>query len=83
MLAWTTPVVWVLVAVFAGPSDGTAISPPTAFAGEQRWGESVTVVRSYGETPLRKDDQILAVEGGASSNGSRTRPRSSVLSATT
>jgi len=63
VLAWTTPVVWVLVAVFAGPSDGTAISPPTAFAGEQRWGESVTVVRSYGETPLQEGDQILAIEG--------------------
>ena len=63
VLAWTTPVVWVLLAMFAGPSDGTAISPPTAFAGEQRWGESVTVVRSYGETPLREGDLILAIEG--------------------
>ena len=62
-LAWTMPVVWVLAAVFAGPSDGTSISPPTAFAGEERWGESVTVVRAYGETPLRQGDLVLAIDG--------------------
>ena len=62
-LAWATPVVWVLVAVFSGPSDGTDISPPTAFVGDARWGESVTVVRAYGETPLRQGDLVLSIDG--------------------
>ena len=51
------------MAVFSGPSDGTDISPPTAFAGEARWGESVTVVRAYGETPLRQGDLVLSIDG--------------------
>ncbi len=63
VLAWATPVVWVVVAVFAGPSDGTTISNPSSFAGDQRWDESVTVVREYGETPLREGDLILAIDG--------------------
>ena len=63
VLAWATPVVWVLAAAFAGPSDGTTITTPTALAGDQRWGESVTVVRTYGDTPLREGDLVMAVDG--------------------
>ena len=63
VLAWAIPVAWVVAAVFAGPSDGTTISNPSSFAGDQRWNESVTVVREYGETPLREGDLILAIDG--------------------
>ena len=62
-LARATPVVWVLAAMFSGPSDGTVISSPTALAGDQRWGEAVTVVRAYGATPLREGDLILSIDG--------------------
>ena len=51
------------LAVFSGPSDGTTISPPTAMLAEDRWGDSVTVIRAYGATPLREGDLILAVDG--------------------
>ena len=39
------------------------ISSPTALAGDQRWGEAVTVVRAYGATPLREGDLILSIDG--------------------
>ena len=31
--------------------------------GANRWGESVTVVRTYGDTPLREGDVVTAVDG--------------------
>jgi signal transduction histidine kinase len=61
--AWAIPVVWVTAALLAGPSDGTCISPPTAMLGVDRWGDSATVVRAYGDTPLREGDIILAIDG--------------------
>jgi two-component system NarL family sensor kinase len=61
--AWAIPVVWVAAALLSGPSDGTLVSPPTAMVGTDRWGDSVTVVRAYGDTPLREGDVIFRVEG--------------------
>lgn len=61
--AWAIPVVWVTAALLAGPSDGTCISPPTAMLGGDRWGDSATVVRAYGGTPLQEGDLILAIDG--------------------
>ena len=63
VVAWVTPVSWITVALLAGPSDGTTISTPTASFGASRWDDSVTVVRTYGETPLRANDLILTVDG--------------------
>jgi signal transduction histidine kinase len=60
--AWAIPVVWVTAALLSGPSDGTSISPPTAMLGADRWGGSVTVVRAYGDTPLREGDVIRAIQ---------------------
>jgi signal transduction histidine kinase len=62
-VAWAAPFLWVTAAVFAGPSDGTTISPPTAFFGAEQWGETATVVRAYGDTPLREGDLILEIDG--------------------
>ncbi len=56
--AWVAPAAWILVAVFSGPSDGTTISPPTALLVEDRWGDTVTVTRAYGGTPLREGDLV-------------------------
>ncbi len=63
LVAWVTPVSWIAVALLAGPSDGTTISTPTASFGASPWDDSVTVLRTYGETPLRADDLILTVDG--------------------
>ena len=38
------------------------ISPSGAMLGADRWGESVTVVRTYGDTPLREGDVISRVD---------------------
>ena len=63
LVAWVTPVAWIAVALLAGPSDGTTISTPTASFGASRWNDSITVLRTYGETPLRAEDLILTVDG--------------------
>ncbi len=61
--AWAIPFAWIAVALLSGPSDGTTISHSTAMLGEDRWGETVTVVRAYGDTPLREGDTILGIDG--------------------
>ena len=60
--AWAIPIVWIAVALLSGPSDGTAVSPPASMLGEDRWGQSVTVVRTYGDTPLREGDVISRID---------------------
>ena len=60
--AWAIPIAWIAVALLSGPSDGTMISPSGAMLGADRWGESVTVVRTYGDTPLREGDVISRVD---------------------
>ena len=51
--AWATPLAWIAIALFSGPSDGTVVSSPTAWFGTARWDENVTVLRVYGDTQLR------------------------------
>ena len=60
--AWAIPIAWIAVALLSGPSDGTMISPSGAMLGADRWSESVTVVRTYGDTPLREGDVISRVD---------------------
>lgn len=60
--AWAVPVAWIAVALLSGPSDGTLISAPAVTDGD-RWGGSTTVLRTYGDTPLREGDTILAIDG--------------------
>ena len=60
--AWAIPVAWLVVALGAGPSDGTAVwsSPITSDA---RWGDTITVQETYGDSPFRVGDQIDAING--------------------
>ncbi|HET9423676.1 MAG TPA: sensor histidine kinase, partial [Nocardioides sp.] len=60
--AWAIPIAWIAGALLSGPSDGTTISPPSSMLGADRWGESVTVLRTYGDTPLREGDVISRVD---------------------
>ena len=60
--AWMVPAVWLVVALLVGPSDGTSVTSSLAPTGT-RWGESVLVARTFGETPLLPGDEVLAVEG--------------------
>ncbi|RYP85382.1 sensor histidine kinase [Nocardioides guangzhouensis] len=61
--AWAAPLAWVTIALFSGPSDGTVVSSPTAWAGAARWDQTVTVLRTYGDTRLREGDRLLEVDG--------------------
>lgn len=64
-VAWAVPVCWTVLALLAGPSDGTSLSSrlqPTAGAG---WGDTVRVRATYGETALRPGDEVQAVDGRA------------------
>src|SRR4051794_5636387 len=62
-VAWTAPLAWLVLLPFIAVSDGAVISSPTAVLTEGRWGESLLVLETYGDTPLRAGDRILAVEG--------------------
>jgi two-component system NarL family sensor kinase len=62
-VAWAVPVCWTVLALLAGPSDGTSLSSrllPSAGAG---WDETVRVGATYGETALRPGDEVQAVDG--------------------
>ena len=61
--AWAVPVGWVLVALLAGPSDGTSVSTRLLPSEASVWGESVRVARTYGESVLAPGDEVQAVEG--------------------
>ena len=60
--AWALPVAWLIAALGAGPSDGTLVwsSPITS---ESRWGATVTVQETYGESPFAIGDQIESING--------------------
>ena len=60
-VAWTVPVVWLGVALLSAPSDGTSLSSSLGPAGA-RWGDSVRVARTYGDTPLLPGDEVQLVE---------------------
>jgi two-component system NarL family sensor kinase len=62
-VAWVAPLAWLALALHADASDGTVVSSPTAVLGAGRWGESVTVLDTYGDTPLRAGDHVLSIGG--------------------
>ena len=61
--AWVVPVAWVLVALLAGPSDGTSLSSRLLPTADPLWDEPVRVAATYGETPLRVGDEVQRVDG--------------------
>jgi signal transduction histidine kinase len=63
--AWTVPVCWTLLALLAGPSDGTSLTARTVPSADTRWDETVRVAATYGETPLRVGDRVQAIDGRA------------------
>ena len=81
--AWAVPVAWVTLALLSGPSDGTTVSPTTGLSGTARWGETVTVVRTYGDSSLRPGDRVLTIDGRSMREWvTSTRPASARASAT-
>lgn len=64
-MAWLAPLLWLALVLPGSPSDGTFVTSPTAVLEETRWGSSVTVLATYGDTPLRVGDEVLAVGGRA------------------
>jgi signal transduction histidine kinase len=61
--AWVVPVAWLLLALSAGPSDGTRLASPVLPSAASRWGESVTVARTFGASPLLEGDEVQAIDG--------------------
>ncbi|KQV65894.1 hypothetical protein ASC64_13500 [Nocardioides sp. Root122] len=60
--AWVLPVGWLLLALSAGPSDGTSLSSSLLPDGTRSTG-SVTVARTFGSTPLLPGDEVQQVDG--------------------
>jgi signal transduction histidine kinase len=60
--AWALPVAWVLVALSAGPSDGSVVwsSPLTS---DERWGARLVVLETYGDTALEVGDEVETIGG--------------------
>ena len=60
--AWAIPVVWVVAMLGTRPSDGSVVwaSP---LGGAERWGSSVVVRETYGETLLLPGDVLEEVDG--------------------
>jgi signal transduction histidine kinase len=58
--AWALPVAWLVVALAAGPSDGTVVwrSPLTS---ADRWQDRLVVHETYGDTSLRVGDEITRI----------------------
>ena len=61
-VAWLVPFVWLAVQPLLDPSDGTVVTSPTAVLGEGRWGASLLVLETYGDTQLRVGDEILSID---------------------
>jgi signal transduction histidine kinase len=62
--AWALPVGWLLLALTAGPSDGTRLASSLLPDGTRKV-ESLTVARTFGATPLLPGDEVQAVDGRA------------------
>ncbi|NPC43259.1 sensor histidine kinase [Nocardioides sp. zg-1230] len=62
-VAWAVPVCWTVLALLAGPSDGTSLSSRLVPSADSGWGDTVRVATTYGETPLRPGDEVQAVDG--------------------
>lgn len=61
-VAWLVPFVWLAVQPLLDPTDGTVVTSPTAVLTEGRWGASLLVLETYGDTQLRVGDEILAID---------------------
>ncbi|WP_210438340.1 sensor histidine kinase [Nocardioides xinjiangensis] len=61
--AWAVPASWVLLALLAGPSDGTALSSRLVPGTGPQWGDSVRVATTYGATPLQPGDAVQRIDG--------------------
>ena len=64
-VAWAVPICWTVLALLAGPSDGTSLSSRLLPSASERWGDTVHVRATYGETALRPGDEVQAVDGRA------------------
>jgi two-component system NarL family sensor kinase len=64
-VAWAVPVCWTVLALLAGPSDGTSLSSRLLPPAGDRWDDTVRVRATYGETALRPGDEVLVVDGRA------------------
>ena len=64
LAAWALPVVWLVAALAAGPSDGSVVWSSPLTSGE-RWDDRLVVRETYGDTPLRVGDEIVAIGGQA------------------
>ena len=62
-VAWAVPVCWTVLALLAGPSDGTSLSSRLLPSAGTPWGHTVRVATTYGRTPLRAGDEVQAVDG--------------------
>src|SRR5690349_23690168 len=62
-VAWAVPVCWTVLALLAGPSDGTSLSSRLVPSAGARWDDTVRVRATYGETALRPGDVVQAVDG--------------------
>jgi signal transduction histidine kinase len=62
-VAWVVPIAWIATALLSGPADGTALSPSLIGMGEDRWGDTVVVARTYGDTPLQAGDVVRTIDG--------------------
>ena len=62
-VAWVIPIAWTAAALLAGPGDGTTISSSLGGIGEERWGDTLVVARTYGDTPLQVGDVVREIDG--------------------
>jgi len=60
--AWVGPLLWLALWAFLTPSDGTVVTEPGAVLGEGRWGDTLLVLDTHGDTPLHPGDRIQAIE---------------------
>ena len=61
--AWAIPVVWVGVALRPDRPTGPRSRRRRWCRTRPGWGDGVTIVRTYGETPLEPGDVVQAIEG--------------------
>ena len=62
-VAWTAPLVWLALDVTDRPSDRAVVTGPAQVLGEGRWDDTVTVLATLGDSPLRPGDQIVEADG--------------------
>ena len=62
-VAWACPCAWFAAALLSGPVDGATLTTTTLGLERDGWTEPVRVVRTYGDTPLRTDDLVTAIDG--------------------